>query len=72
MRAVEVRARTGKPVAVGFGVKTPEDVRRVAKHADGVVVGSAVCQVIEQAKTREEAVAAVRDLVRSLRAACTR
>jgi tryptophan synthase alpha chain len=71
-RAVEVRAATGKPVAVGFGVKTPDDVRRVAKQADGVVVGSAVCQAIEAARTPQAAVTAVRELVRSLRAACTR
>lgn len=71
-RAAAVRERTGKPVAVGFGIKTPEDVRRVAKLADGVVVGSAVCLTIEQAKTPAEAVANVRELVRSLRAACMR
>lgn len=71
-RASEVRASTGLPVAVGFGVKTPDDARKLAKHADGVVVGSAVCSAIEAAKTPERAIAAVRDLVASLRAACAR
>jgi tryptophan synthase alpha chain len=71
-RAREVRARTGLPLAVGFGVKTPEDARAVAAYADGVVVGSAVCSLIEQAASPEKAIATVRELVRSLRAACTR
>jgi tryptophan synthase alpha chain len=28
------------PVLVGFGIKTPEDAKRIAQHADGVIVGS--------------------------------
>jgi tryptophan synthase alpha chain len=71
-RASEVRARTGLPVAVGFGVKTVADARAAAVHADGVVVGSAICSAIEQAGSPDEAVAAVSELVRSLRAACAR
>ena len=71
-RAAEVRSQTGLPVAVGFGVKTPDHARVVAKHADGVIVGAAVCSTIEAAKTPDEAVKNVRELVRSLRAACAR
>jgi tryptophan synthase alpha chain len=37
-----VKAATTLPVAVGFGVATPEQARAVAKLADGVVVGSAI------------------------------
>jgi len=37
-----VRANTPLPVAVGFGVSTPEQARAVARVADGVVVGSAL------------------------------
>jgi len=37
-----VRARHDLPLAVGFGIATPEDVRRVRAYADGVVVGSAL------------------------------
>jgi tryptophan synthase alpha chain len=72
LRAAELRERTGKPVAVGFGIKTPDNARTVAKHADGVVVGAAVCNAIAEAKTPAEAVARVSELVRSLRAACTK
>ncbi len=45
------RVREGagrKPVAVGFGVATPEDAARVARIADGVVVGSALVAVAER------------------------
>jgi tryptophan synthase alpha chain len=41
--AVErIRAVTSLPVAVGFGVRSQEDAAAVAKHADAVVVGSAL------------------------------
>jgi tryptophan synthase alpha chain len=36
------RGHTGLPIAVGFGVSTAEDARRVAEVADGVIVGSAL------------------------------
>lgn len=68
-RAAAVRERTGKPVVVGFGVRTPEDVALVAASADGVVVGSAVVEAIDSAS---DPVAAVRALVSSLAAATRR
>lgn len=37
-----LRELTTKPLAVGFGVRRPEDVREVASFADGVIVGSAL------------------------------
>jgi tryptophan synthase alpha chain len=71
-RAARLRAEVGKPVAVGFGVKTPEDVAVVAASADGVVVGSAVVAAIEQAPDPDAAVDAVRALCGRLRAAAIR
>ena len=41
-----IRAHTALPVAVGFGISTPAQVREVAQSADGVVVGSALVNVI--------------------------
>jgi tryptophan synthase alpha chain len=41
-----IRAHTGLPVAVGFGISTREQVSKVAALADGVVVGSALVNVI--------------------------
>jgi tryptophan synthase alpha chain len=42
------REHTRVPVAVGFGVSTPEQARRIAQFADGVIVGSAFIRRIEQ------------------------
>lgn len=44
-----VREKTGKPVAVGFGISTPEQARTVSAIAEGVVVGSAIVRLIAQA-----------------------
>ncbi len=41
-----VREKTGKPVAVGFGISTPDQAREVAGIAEGVVVGSALVRII--------------------------
>ena len=41
-----IRARTSLPVAVGFGISTRAQVAEVAAHADGVVVGSALVNLI--------------------------
>jgi len=71
-RATALKERTGKPVAIGFGIKTPAQAHKVAQKADGVVVGSAVCSVIESAETSQDAVRAVRALVTELRASCAR
>ena len=43
-----MRKVTALPVAVGFGISTPDQVRAVGAVADGVVVGSAFERVIEQ------------------------
>jgi tryptophan synthase alpha chain len=48
-----LRERHDAPVAVGFGIASPEDVRQVAAYADGVVVGSALLNALGDA-TREE------------------
>jgi tryptophan synthase alpha chain len=37
-----IRTETGKPVAVGFGISTPEEAAAVSRFADGVIVGSAI------------------------------
>ena len=71
-RAGALQRELGRPVAIGFGVKTQEDVATVAPHVDGVVVGSAVVRTIEDAASPEEAVAAVRELVSELAQGLTR
>jgi tryptophan synthase alpha chain len=41
-----LKAATDIPVAVGFGVRTPEQARAIASVADGVVVGSALVELV--------------------------
>jgi tryptophan synthase alpha chain len=66
-----IKAHTSLPVAVGFGVKTPDDARAIALGADGVVVGSAIVEVVRSSldadsKATTSTVPAVAALVRSL------
>jgi len=42
-----IRRHTALPVAVGFGISTPAQVKEVARSADGVVVGSALVNIIK-------------------------
>ena len=44
----KLKAATTLPVAVGFGVRTPEQAAAIAHVADGVVVGSAIIDVIAE------------------------
>jgi tryptophan synthase alpha chain len=59
-----LRARTALPVAVGFGISTPEQAARVGQMADGVVVGSALVD-----RLAAEGVKGVQALLTSLREA---
>lgn len=59
-----LKASTDLPVAVGFGVRTPEQAAEIAKVADGVVVGSAIVEIIAQ--YGKDAAPHVRDYVKSL------
>jgi tryptophan synthase alpha chain len=62
-----VRRVTSLPLAVGFGISTPAQVREVQRHADAAVVGSAVVHVIE-ARYSQEGPGAIEEFVRGLRA----
>ena len=44
----ELRKHTDKPISVGFGVSTPDQATQIAQIADGVIVGSAIINVIEE------------------------
>jgi tryptophan synthase alpha chain len=43
-----VRAVSGVPVCAGFGIRERDQVKRLAPHVDGVVVGSALVEVLER------------------------
>jgi len=62
-RIAAIRQASGAPVAVGFGIRTPDDAKRFAAIADGVVVGTAIVDKVA------EGPAAVAALVAALRSA---
>ncbi|WP_448585839.1 tryptophan synthase subunit alpha [Thermaurantiacus sp.] len=70
-----LKAATDLPVAVGFGVRNPEQAAMVARHADAVVVGSALVDRIGEAAARRlndvpgELEALVRTLAEAVRTA---
>ena len=69
-----IKRHTQLPVAVGFGVKTPENAAAIAAGADGVVVGTALIDALKATLTPEDkatagSIAAVTGLVSSLAAA---
>jgi tryptophan synthase alpha chain len=45
-----VRKVTDKPLCVGFGISTPEQAQRVAKLANGVIIGSRFLDIIEKSE----------------------
>lgn len=63
----QVRRYTEKPIAVGFGVSNPEQAKEIAQFADGVIVGSAIVNIIEKYKdNKEHLISTVKDFARNL------
>lgn len=63
-----IRNHTDRPVAVGFGIGTPEQARQVAGFADGVIVGSAIVAEVEAGLGRPDLVARVGRFVGEMKA----
>jgi tryptophan synthase alpha chain len=62
-----VRAQSTAPVAVGFGISTPEEARAAGAHADLVIVGTALVQRLhEERSAGRDAAAAAHAFVHSL------
>ena len=61
-----VRAVSDLPVAVGFGISTSEQVRRVWRFADAAVIGSALVSQIEKLAGSPNLIAGVGEFARSL------
>jgi tryptophan synthase alpha chain len=59
-----LKSATTLPVAVGFGVRTPAQAAAIARHADGVVVGSALVELVAQHGA--DAAGPVREATRAL------
>ncbi|MEM8589148.1 MAG: tryptophan synthase subunit alpha [Pseudomonadota bacterium] len=65
--AVErLRRHTDLPIAVGFGIKTPEQAAEIGRHANAVVVGSAIVERVGALASKNGSVQSVLDFVGSL------
>lgn len=60
-----VREVTTTPTAIGFGISTPQQAKEMAKHADGVIVGSAIVKIC--AKYGKNCVPYVYDYVKEMK-----
>lgn len=67
VRALQKRA--GKPVAVGFGISTPDDAREIAAFSDGVIVGSAIVRKIEELQHSPDLIHGISQFTAGLKAA---
>jgi tryptophan synthase alpha chain len=63
----KIRKATNKPIAVGFGISTAEQAKRIASFADGVIVGSAIVNVIEKNLDKPDLIEAVSGFVKTLK-----
>lgn len=64
-----LRRHTTLPLAVGFGVSTPAQAAEVAAFADGVIVGSALVELIAQSARFDEGLESVRQALAAMQAA---
>ena len=55
-----VKKRSRVPVCAGFGVRSREQVARIARHADGVIVGSALVEALERGSSPGDFLAGLR------------
>jgi len=68
-RLADIRALSKLPVAIGFGIKTPEQAAALKNIADAVVVGSALVEIIHNAKDKAAAAGTfIRELSAAIRA----
>ena len=66
-----LRKKAGKPVAVGFGIASPNDAREIAAFSDGVIVGSAFVRIVEQHARDPQLQQHVKQFAAELKAAIT-
>lgn len=67
-RIARIRAFTGLPIGVGFGIRDPDTAKRIAAVADAVIIGSRLVQEIENSR-REQVVSNVTAFLSGIRQA---
>lgn len=64
-----IKQASSTPVAVGFGISTPDQVREIARYADGVIIGSAVVSICALNESEEVRLQKLGAYAREIRAA---
>jgi len=62
----KLRQMSRLPVAVGFGISTPEDAEQLKDHADGIVVGSAILSLVGNGRSSGEIDEWLEDMARAI------
>ena len=62
-----IKKYTDLPIAIGFGISTPEQAQAMGKFADGVVVGSAIVRLIEENRNSPQLLKKVGEFIAQLR-----
>lgn len=63
----DIKSKTDLPVAVGFGIKTPEDAANMSKIADAVVVGSAIVETIQENQSSNDITTPLKEQITNLK-----
>lgn len=64
-----MRAHSTLPLYVGFGISTPRQAMETTRHADGVIIGSALIRLIQSATSSDDAVIRVEQFLKETRQA---
>ncbi|HDD43747.1 MAG TPA: tryptophan synthase subunit alpha [Candidatus Desulfofervidus auxilii] len=62
----QLKRITKKPIAVGFGISSPEHVKMLIHYADGIIVGSAIVKIIGNSKNTNQILKKVSTFIKSL------
>ena len=65
----KIRKITQIPLAVGFGISSPEQAKEIATIADGIVIGSAVVRLIDENRSKPDLMKIVSDYVSGIKKA---
>ncbi|MBF8437260.1 tryptophan synthase subunit alpha [Halanaerobiaceae bacterium Z-7014] len=64
-----VREQAGElPIGLGFGIDSPEKAKKAARHADGIIIGSALIEKIQAGQTEEARLNNADSFVKSIKA----
>jgi tryptophan synthase alpha chain len=64
-----IREHTSTPICVGFGVKTPEQVKEICAFADGAVVGTSLVTLLDTNRDKPDVLTLAKDYIAALKAA---